>query len=121
MTRRHSSFPVSQPQGAANWETAPDLLIPNGLLFPSTLGEKEASRKLKSGSSAVNSSAPNATNPPAPAMSIQRRYQPAASALDDLVEVLCQLLSDTVGDNDQSAISSVSAPRREGACAEGVT
>jgi hypothetical protein len=42
-------------------------------------------------------------------MAIQRHYQPAASVLDDLVEVLYQLLVHGGGDDEQSVISSVGA------------
>jgi hypothetical protein len=41
-------------------------------------------------------------------MAIQRRYQPVAGALNDLVDVLYQLLADT-GDHEQSVTSSVGA------------
>jgi hypothetical protein len=50
LTRRDSCFPVSQPQGRENWGTDADILIAKDLLFPSTLGGKLASGKLKSGS-----------------------------------------------------------------------
>ena len=54
----------------------------------------------------------------APPLAIQRRYQPAASALDDLVEVLYQLLAHS-GDDEQTVISSVSAQGRDSGGAKG--
>jgi len=77
----------------ANWQTAADSLISNALLFSGTPREKKCSGKQKSGSSEVGSGGRNGLNKPAPPMTIQRRYQPTASALDDLVEVLYQLLT----------------------------
>jgi hypothetical protein len=97
LTRRDSCFSVSSTQGAKNWQTAADPLISNGLLFSGTLCEKEGSGKQKSGKSAGALGGRKTRNRPTPPMAIQRRYQPAASALDDLVEALYHLLADSSG------------------------
>jgi hypothetical protein len=108
LTRRDSCFPVFSPKAAANWQTDADPLISNALLFSNTIREKKRSGKQKSGSSADGLGGPNNLNRPAPRMAIQRRYQPAATVLDDLVEVLYRLLADGGGD-EHPVTSSVPA------------
>jgi hypothetical protein len=116
LTRRDSGFRVSGTQGLGNRETAPDALISNDFLFPSTLSEKVASGKLKSRSSATALGECKPVNSGAPPMGIQRRYQPAPGALDDLVEALYRLLADTVGAKEQCAPDSA---LERGAAVEG--
>jgi len=93
LTRPDSSFPVSRPQGVANWEAAPEPLISKDLLFPSTLDEKNGSGKLKSVSSGVNIGDRKQLFC-APPIAIQRRYEPDPGALHELVEALYRLLAD---------------------------
>jgi hypothetical protein len=108
LTRRDSCFSVCSPQGVENWQTAADPLISNGLLFSSTVSERKGSGKQKSREYAVALEGRNTLNRPVPPMAIQRLYQPAASALDDLVEALYHLLADT-GDEPQDS-SATSEP-----------
>jgi len=94
LTRSDSSFPVFRPQGIGSWETAADARIGKELYLPRAQREKRPRGKLKSPSGAV----PLSARHQAPPMAIQRRYQAAASAVDDLVEVLYQLLAAGEGD-----------------------
>jgi hypothetical protein len=77
-----------------NWKTAADRLISNDLLFSGTHSEKDASGKLKSGSSATDLGGSKPVNSAAPPMGIQRQYRPSPGALDDLVEALYRLLAE---------------------------
>lgn len=105
MTRSDSSFPVSRSQGIGSWETAAGALIGKELHLPRAQREKRLPGKLKSPAQAVRLG----TRHQAPPMAIQRRYEPAAGALDDLVEALYQLLAHSSGDNEQRLIGSVGA------------
>jgi hypothetical protein len=110
LTRPKSSFPVSHPQGAGNWETGAEPLIANDLLFPGPLQRKTAPGKLKSLPPKAGSRRRNSLDRTVPPMAIQRRYQTSVAPTDDLIEALFQLLA-VVGEEGATS-SSVSRPAR---------
>jgi hypothetical protein len=95
MNRAHMSFPVSSPEGTGNRETDTNALTDSDLQFPKGIGQRPASGKLKTRRYHVADSGRAASRTDAPSLTIGRLYQPQTAALDDLVDVLHELLTDS--------------------------
>jgi hypothetical protein len=110
VSRNQFSFPVSSAQEMGNRETSTSTLIANRLRFPDEGDREPGPGNPKSGDFADRDSIHCEPDAISSDVKIHRRYEPAETAMDELVEVLYRLLVDAPDGCAKSSDSAASAP-----------